>query len=111
MAKRNVDVQNWVDSGFKGAAVCICGLIVYSYQELNTTMKELTSVSRAIELRVTSIEADRTAKGEQYKMFVQEMQGLKTDFQGLKVDFSQLAVRFQTMADFVAKAAPLKHDK
>lgn len=102
MAK-NDQIREWLDSGLKGATVCICGLIVYSYQQLNGTLKELTIVTRAIELRVTAIEADRTAKGEQYRNFVTEMQGLKNDFQSLKVDFSQLTARFQTLADFIAR--------
>lgn len=103
--KRNTSaLEDWVNSGLKGLAVVTCGLVAYSYQELNGTMRELTSVTRAIELRVTAMEADRNAKLEQYKTTL-------SDVQDLKVQMSQVAIRIQTLADFVARAAPIKEQK
>lgn len=96
MRKGKTDpVQKWIEAGFRGLMVCVCGLIVFSYQELNTTMKELTTVTRAIELRVTTIEAERAMNKDGYKL-------LQQDVQNAKVDLSQLTVRVQTLADFVA---------
>lgn len=101
MAKKASSLEEWVNSGLKGLAVVTCALVAYSYRQLDGTMRELTSVTRAIELRVNSIEADRNAKLDQFKTIV-------TDVQELKVQMSQVTIRIQTLADFVARAAPIK---
>lgn len=103
MSRSNNKVQGMISDALKGLIVIGCGFIANSYHELNATMKDLTSVTRAIELRVNTIESDRSAKTEQYKSFVTEMQNMKTDYQALKVDFSQIQTRLQTMSDFIVK--------
>lgn len=93
---KNSSIHEWISDGLKGLAVCVSGLIVFSYQQLNSTMRELTSVTRAIELRVTSIEVDRNAGKEQYKNFMQDVQNMKTDMM-------QVKERMNVIADFLAK--------
>ena len=96
MGRKNSDLQGWFEAGFRGLAITVCGLIVYSYQELNVTMKELISITRAIELRVTTIEVDRAGNKEGYKTLIVDVQEMKTKM-------AQMDARWQTFTDFVAK--------
>lgn len=98
---KNDEIRMWIDSGFKALVACVCGLVVFSYQELNSTMKDLTIAIRGIEIRVTSIEVDKANYKDDYKRMVQ-------DVKDMKQDMYQLTIRVQEIADFVGRKKHLR---
>lgn len=96
MAKKNTDLQTWFEAAFRAVIVVTISLVAHTYNQLNGTMSELGATLRAIELRVASIEVDRSNVKERYASVL-------TDIQELKLQISQLTIRTQTLADFIAK--------
>lgn len=82
--------------GIRGLFIVLVSLLTFFFQQLNGTMRELTAAIRTIELRVTQIEADRSAKSEQYRNVVQDVQEMKTQM-------AQISVLTKTMTEFMAK--------
>ena len=85
-------LQEWLSTVGKGIVILLYSLAAFFSSQLNSTMKELTSAIRAIELRVTRMETIRDQTAPAYDRLIIEFQEMKTSIAEIKSEVKAMAI-------------------
>lgn len=101
--KEATQVQDWVNSAFKGLVICIFSMFTFFVNQLNGSINSLTTQLKSMEShqvesdkRIAAIEVSREINMASYQKLV-------SDVSEMKQSMIQNTMRLQTISDFVSK--------